>query len=805
LWFTKNFQSSINTILDPSNFQVNYQIERAPDAALRDKANNLLPAQTDSLSFSSNGKWVVVDSPYRAMLRVNLDTFEVTPFAPAFNYDIGVAPGAQTAISNDGRYVVVASNSFQIFKIYDLNTCGSVPNTINAPVTCQSKDLQPFMRSQITNFQGVSNLRFLDDNLLSLYASRYLTAGDTSTNHVAKYVISSSGSSTQRIQYLAMGDSYISGEGAYSYVDGTDTDLNHCHLSQKSYPYLISSQLNFDSFHSVACSGATTNDIVNGGDSYRGQAQEKIEWGERSASEKNGSIENFNVGVANQLRFVQQYRPGVVTISISGNDIGFSNILKTCVVASYTCYNNYEDRLELIHQINNKFPTIVQTYQKIKDASPDAKIYAIGYPQVAFVGGDCAANVHLSVDEISFAQQLIAYLDQVIQLASAKAGIAYVDTQNALLGHRLCETKSSKVAVNGLTAGNDKPSILHGPMASESYHPNQLGHQLIDQAIMSATQNFTLAMPNTNNSVTLPSETTLAFLDIPKANRGIYNLSYDDSITNDIGYRGSLQNIYVDGLDNALKPQTAYSVTLHSDPINLGSFNTDINGNLSTDILIPADVPTGFHSLQITGVNMAGEPIEIYKTIYIGASPDDLDGDGSTDSINLCSFIGAANSDYDKDGIDDSCDGFIDEPPTISEADTESSDNDQDSGTQAQETVEEPGSTIPIHDSNISYDDIYNPVFVLGDSLQNSADYVATTQQSSNSKRQALALGSTTPYSNIEADLQIPKALDLGKYTSVDSKSTPSKNTSSSSISGIFILFGTLFLATISTAWIFVS
>ena len=662
LWFTKNLQDAINTTVNPVTYQVNYQVNRGADVGLRDKAHTLLAAQTDSLSFSSNGKWMVVDSPYRAMLRVNLDTFEVLPFAPAFNYDIGIAPGAQTAVSSDGRYAVVASRPFNLFKIYDLSTCGVVPNSVSTPVTCQSRDLLPFMQSKITNLQGVSAIRFLSDDSLSLYANYYLTAGVSSTNQVAKYILSSAGGSAQRIEYLAMGDSYISGEGAYDYQDGTDTDNNHCHLSQKSYPHLVAVSLSFNSFHSVACSGATMNDINNGSGQYKGQVRDNKTRDQRNSE---SILSSFSVGYINQSDFVTRYRPGAVTLSISGNDIGFSSIVKTCVTASYTCYNTYEDRLELIRQINAKFPKIVETYKKIKNVSPDSKVYVVGYPQIAFVGGNCANNVHLNTEEIGFSQQIISYLDLVIKQAASKAGVYYVDTENALAGHRLCETKSSDVAVNGLTAGNDKPSFLHGPMGNESYHPNQLGHQILEQAVLAATQSLTQTMPTANPNAAPPSETGLAILDMPHTNRGIYNLNYNNQMTGDVAYKGTLQSIYVDGLEYSLKLQSSYSATIHSDPINLGSFSTDANGDLSFSAQIPSGVPTGYHTLQVTGTNFAGELVNIYKIIYVAASQDDYDGDGIVNSIDPCGFVGVFHQDYDQDSLDDSCDGFIDEPPAV--------------------------------------------------------------------------------------------------------------------------------------------
>ena len=68
-----------------------------------------MAADYGSISFSENGRWMVVSVPNVAMVRVDLNTFNVLPFAAGFDYSIGLSPSPQTAITNDGRYAVVAS------------------------------------------------------------------------------------------------------------------------------------------------------------------------------------------------------------------------------------------------------------------------------------------------------------------------------------------------------------------------------------------------------------------------------------------------------------------------------------------------------------------------------------------------------------------------------------------------------------------------------------------------------------------------------------------------------------------------
>ncbi len=65
-------------------------------------------------------------------------------------------------------------------------------------------------------------------------------------------------------QYLALGDSFASGEGTFNYIAGTEDGPNQCHQSIFSYPYLM--QSNVGETASVACSGAKISNIRNIGD-----------------------------------------------------------------------------------------------------------------------------------------------------------------------------------------------------------------------------------------------------------------------------------------------------------------------------------------------------------------------------------------------------------------------------------------------------------------------------------------------------------------------------------------------------------
>ena len=639
--FYDNVKQSIGSTSGQNNTTI-YNLGPA-DSNLKDKAGNQLGAK--GLSVSSNSKWIVTDAG--AVSRVNLETKEVLPFHPSPSYNLGFDPGLNTAISSDGRFAVVylgASGGY--LKIYDLSTCAAVPDTIAGPVNCESKVLTSSLQQSIPGYIGISQPRFVNNNVLSFYA---VYKDSSNITRYAKYRMVAPGQSATTLEYLGLGDSYSSGEGAYDYLTGTDESDNMCHLSHLSYPYLIGATLDMNSYESVACSGATAQHVSK-------------------HAQYDDSDDNLP-GAQKQIDFVSAKRPDAITLTLGGNDIGFSDILRKCIGDGWavdTCYATKEDRTELIRTINSKFDTYVDTYSKLKNESrTNTKIYVAGYPQIAKTNSTCGNNVRLDSSEITFASLLIDYLNSVIESAANKAGVRYVNVSDALINHRLCETDYSNTAVNGLTAGNDIGIGALKIIGNESYHPNTMGHRLLSSKIIAETSNLTQPMPAANSAATPPVESsTMPILNAPTSGRTIKKTIYQDSALSDVVLKSQSTTVNINNEDIALKKSANYTVQLHSTPISLGTIASDAQGNLNTTLTIPNTVSTGFHTLHIYGQNLANEDIDIYKVLYVGSSQNDLDGDGIINSSDKCLNMASTNQDIDQDGTDDGCDGYVNDSPT---------------------------------------------------------------------------------------------------------------------------------------------
>lgn len=633
------------------------QLVAPAELTIKDPHGVALVINPQSLAFSRGGSWLVAETLNGSFVRINLASLEVLPFAQAFGSQGGnTFSKSRVSITEDGRFVAIANDSAQVFRIYDLATCyGAEPgqNLELSPQNCASFDYWPFIQGQIGSLKSTRHIRYINDGLLSIEIQK------TSTDPSQVYELAPSDRISSLINYLALGDSYTSGEGVFDYIRGTDTGYNRCHLSARSYPLLLTSDLFGNTGgHSVACSGAVIRDIASTSDNYRGQAKDAVSFGSLGQDALLSVMSNYLPGYIAQQRFVSEYQPAVETVSIGGNDIGFGDMLERCAiyhvslhVSDNTCFNTYEDRVEIINAVDRTIPKLVTLYKQLQSEAPLTKQYVIGYPQIIDDQGNCAANVHFNKSELEFSVEIINYLDGAIQKAASQAGLAYVDVSKALYGHRLCEARSYNIAVNGLTAGDDS-----GPLGHESYHPNTLGHMLIEQAILQQTKNFTIS---TSSSQEISSS---KLSQAPRSGRPVNTWIPSGNLTARLVKAGSSIPIQVPAEGN-IKPYTDYAVKLDgSGGAILGTVSGGSTGNIDTSITLPSTTMPGEHTIDVTGPDQAGNSIDISQPVYVPVKDNDYDGDLRDNDVDSCPYSVNSGLDTDEDGTDDSCDTVIGEP-----------------------------------------------------------------------------------------------------------------------------------------------
>jgi lysophospholipase L1-like esterase len=218
--------------------------------------------------------------------------------------------------------------------------------------------------------------------------------------------------------YVALGDSYSSGVGTRTYYnDGTS-----CQRSPDAYGPLIASARGY-ALSFQACSGAKTTDVNS-----------------------------------NQLGTLSS-STNLVTITIGGNDAGFSNVILNCAAYYFTCDSSIDSANSFIQ---NQLPGLLNTtYGLIRSHAANAHVVVLGYPHLFTTSGQtCNFNLLTSSHEKRL-NQTADLLDGVISSQASAHHFSYVDPRNAFLPHEVC---SSSEWLNGQS----------NPL-SESYHPNISG------------------------------------------------------------------------------------------------------------------------------------------------------------------------------------------------------------------------------------------------------------------------------------------------------------------------------------------
>jgi len=618
---------------------------------LKDSGGNILYAP--SFWFSQNGEWLVINAVGLGDVRINTQTRTMQLFSTD-------SLAGEFVVSNDGNTVLQSGINSGDTKVYDLSGCQPAGFTMfannNAAIQgCRSRDLLSSLSGQVSGFAGLNGMRFsADGNSIRATLGRYNTSGQleyyAATYSVADY-------QAPHVGYIALGDSFSSGQGADHYLPETDSSNpeNRCHVSTVSYPFLTVQALGITDFHNVACSGAKSEDY------YSSQI---------STSTDPDSLNVWTSGYSPQSNYLQLAgNTSVVTISMIGNDIGFADDIGYCIESPDPCFHYLEDREMVAETIYSKFDTLAKLYKDIKQDSGNpgnVKVYVVGYPQI-FGEGDCGPNAPFTLEERLMAEGLTSYLDAVIHAAADKEGVQYIDTEHAFDGHRLCDASNS--AVNGLMLGNDAPLSGIGPFSSASFHPNVLGQQLLAQTLLSQSQNLTSPMPVADDAAVAPyigSDAYSNFIgDAPSYNwRGFSFTGPGSSAihvtfsTGDILVKDTPLTIQEE--QGTLKPGTDFNIWVQSTPTQIGTLTADASGNLNGQITIPSDIAPGYHILHAIGKDIGGNDVDMYQTIYIAASADDYNGDGIPNSEDPCLVVPLSGIDSDNDGIDDACDGYID-------------------------------------------------------------------------------------------------------------------------------------------------
>lgn len=692
LTITRDFRSKLAPIYGDDALLKGFNYTHMPDKIF--SVNGRYWDVNYSYNYSDNGDWIVQYFKDVGVIRINTKSYEAQRISTG-NLNIGNM--MKFGISDDGKTIIARGIDSRIYQV--TANCGDLLDDIdiNDPHPLQLSCPNIVLDNGFYSAIGLSDAKFRMFNVkfnssaneMKILANTYSSGDQDQYTHQVWITINAPGvRPDSSLEYLAIGDSYSSGEGdteknsasglkfyrSNTDVEQTDaTPREKCHISSRSYPYILAKWMALgDSYNnittkwqSIACSGATAWDVkYQGSDDYIGQ-NNRLE-GYEPGAKKIEALNEFIPGRQKQIEFVKKYKPKVVTLTAGGNDIGFGDKVRACAVGNFnndTCRYAVEGegRSNLKAEILNQYENLKSLYLELASASDfQAKIYVLGYPQ--FINGNpdatCSGSniLQLNGDERKMIFHSIEYLNNVIEQASRAAGVFYVDTETSLGGHRLCDAEEKYVT--GIAA-------LGSSENQESFHPNAKGHFEISKLVKSKIGSSRLdgydVCPTIDENVCPDQAATKDTIPLPTYFQSTdtgHDVEYK-KMTSGAAVKSKPVSVTVEPY--AFKPVSVVKRMLYSEPIDLGGVTTTNNGGVTGTLTIPAATPVGYHTLVLMGESYTGEPVSYEQIILVkGPVLDDQDENGVLDSNQVCGlFIVASAIDRDYDGIDDACDVYV--------------------------------------------------------------------------------------------------------------------------------------------------
>lgn len=364
-------------------------------------------------------------------------------------------------------------------------------------------DLRPFVANGDTSIKVDTANPSLDDNVFLATFTMNPPVTEVATG--------------KKFVYVALGDSYSSGEGVgfnvqpdstYSsvYENGVNAPDNTyaaggsgCHRALQNYAKLSRDHLapNADVVMvDRTCSGATTVGVTS-------QIQQALD--------------------ALRAQHLTAGDVGVVTVGVGGNDAKFSDIAQDCAFPAILSellrrYPHFPAGPEaLADQISCGLADLVntqsdlaiaqlagketQTEQTVLNAFPNARVLQVNYPDILPAKNSPAWCGGILARDVSYARQQLKKIDSAIGIASGAVGLAnprlqLVDQQNAFGGNALCPGAGGRVLANGVDRQNFDAEI--GRLLNLDGHGDAVFRGKLD-AVVTAYKAWKNCIANTLN------------------------------------------------------------------------------------------------------------------------------------------------------------------------------------------------------------------------------------------------------------------------------------------------------------------
>ena len=193
-----------------------------------------------------------------------------------------------------------------------------------------------------------------------------------------------------------------------------------CLKSSNNYPHLAQGRLGYAEFRDASCSGAETEDMTQPQNVSPGPNPPQFD-------SLSGDTE-------------------LVTMTIGGNDIGFSSIAEDCMSASpygSPCRDKYvqNGQDEVSRRIAETAPKVAAVIQGVHERSPQAAVLLLNYSAILPHTGDrgCWPQLPIARGDVPWVRAKQEELNAMLADQAAINGAQLVDVYAASRGHDACQ------------------------------------------------------------------------------------------------------------------------------------------------------------------------------------------------------------------------------------------------------------------------------------------------------------------------------------------------------------------------------
>jgi hypothetical protein len=245
-------------------------------------------------------------------------------------------------------------------------------------------------------------------------------------------------------QYAALGDSYTSDPGILPLAPGAP---QQCGQSAHDYPHLVAAALKLQ-LTDASCAGAKTEDFTG--------------------SQSPGQRPQFDA---------LHRSTKVVSVSMGGNDEAlFVTLLAGCTIVDAgrpnvgaPCERQYENFVD--EAFAQGQPPREAALAQVRRRSPKAKLFVVGYPEVAPSDGYCPAAIPWTTGDLKWFREVTVRINAASSRWAHANDATFVDTFTPSKGHNACEALGTRWI---------EPLI--GSLTGVPLHPNVTGveHEALD-------------------------------------------------------------------------------------------------------------------------------------------------------------------------------------------------------------------------------------------------------------------------------------------------------------------------------------